>query len=222
MSTSFSETGSAGNRSTNSLISADKVHGTDVYNRAGDRLGSVDSIMIDKAGGNVAYVVMSFGGFLGMGEQFHPLPWDVLTYDERLGGYCVDLDREALTNAPSYGREDIDANSYDKAGIDDYYGRSPQRGAGKTENRSDLNDGVERPLGYYSTQAQADRTAGTPGATPTNETADGPGFYSPEQQQARNTNEKGAGRVVGPEGQMASHDYDADRSGAGMDSRTDR
>lgn len=55
------------------------------------------------------------------------------------------------------------------------------------ENRSDLNDGVERPLGYYSSQAQADRNAGRPGATPTNKAAGGPGFYSPEQQMARNT-----------------------------------
>jgi hypothetical protein len=54
------------------------------------------------------------------------------------------------------------------------------------DNRSDANDGVERPLGFYSSQAQADRNAGRPGATPTDEAAGGPGFYSPEQQSARN------------------------------------
>ncbi len=54
------------------------------------------------------------------------------------------------------------------------------------DNRSDANDGVERPLGYYSSQAQADRSLGTEGSTPTNEAAGGPGFYSPEQQAARN------------------------------------
>lgn len=54
------------------------------------------------------------------------------------------------------------------------------------ENRSDANDGVERPLGFYSSQAQADRNAGQPGAHATDEAAGGPGFYSPEQQAARN------------------------------------
>ena len=56
------------------LIAADKVKGTNVYNLAGDQLGSVEEIMIDKVSGRVIYAVMSFGGFLGMGEKHHPLP----------------------------------------------------------------------------------------------------------------------------------------------------
>jgi len=58
--------------------------------------------MIDKDTGQVAYAVMSFGGFLGIGESYHPLPWKLLTYDTRLGGYVVDLDRSRLEGAPSY------------------------------------------------------------------------------------------------------------------------
>ena len=61
--------------------------------------------MIDKRSGKVAYAVMSFGGFLGMGESYHPLPWEVLDYDERQGGYVVDLDKERLQNAPILRRE---------------------------------------------------------------------------------------------------------------------
>ena len=56
------------------LIAAEKVNGTNVYNLAGDKLGSIDDIMIDKVSGRAIYAVMSFGGFLGMGENFHPLP----------------------------------------------------------------------------------------------------------------------------------------------------
>ena len=59
--------------------------------------------MVDKYTGQVAYAVMSFGGFLGLGESYHPLPWKVLTYDTRLDGYVIDLDRERLKNAPRYG-----------------------------------------------------------------------------------------------------------------------
>src|SRR3954453_8038244 len=79
---------------TDRLISSDKVEGTSVYNRAGDSLGSVYTVMIDKYSGQVAYAVMSFGGFLGIGERYHPLPWKALTYDTGLGGYGVGVRRE--------------------------------------------------------------------------------------------------------------------------------
>jgi hypothetical protein len=67
--------------------------------------------------------------------------------------------------------------------------RMPPKADRKDEDRnpSDRNDGVERPLGYFSSQAQADRNAVRPGSTPTNEVSGGPGFFSPEQQAARNT-----------------------------------
>jgi hypothetical protein len=87
---------------THRLISSEKVDGTSVYDRRGESLGSVHRLMIDKDTGQVAYAVMSFGGFLGIGESYHPLPWKLLTYDTRLGGYVVDLDRSRLEGAPSY------------------------------------------------------------------------------------------------------------------------
>jgi sporulation protein YlmC with PRC-barrel domain len=90
------------NDETDRLISSDKVEGTSVYNPKGERLGKVHHLMIDKYTGQVAYAVMSFGGFLGIGEKYNPLPWKMLTYDTRLGGYVVDLDRNKLENAPSY------------------------------------------------------------------------------------------------------------------------
>ncbi len=88
---------------TDRLIASDKVAGTEVFDRAGKRLGTVYNFMVDKVTGQVAYAVMSFGGFLGLGERFHPLPWRALTYDPARGGYVVDLDRERLEAAPSYG-----------------------------------------------------------------------------------------------------------------------
>ena len=91
---------------TDRLIASDKVEGTAVYNRAGERLGSVHNVMIDKYSGQVAYAVMSFGGFLGIGERYHPLPWRMLTYDTGRGGYVVDVGREQLESAPTYARDE--------------------------------------------------------------------------------------------------------------------
>jgi hypothetical protein len=63
--------------------------------------------MVDKTSGQIAYAVMSFGGFLGIGESYHPLPWRVLKYDVRQGGYVVDLDRRRLETAPSYSANSL-------------------------------------------------------------------------------------------------------------------
>lgn len=87
---------------TRSLIASDKVEGTAVYDSQGEKLGSVYNFMVDKRLGHVAYAVMSFGGWLGMGESYHPLPWSALTYDTNLGGYRVSVSRDRLKNAPSY------------------------------------------------------------------------------------------------------------------------
>lgn len=116
----------AGNDS-NSLIAASKVDGTSVYNPRGETLGTIHEVMLDKRKGNVAYAVMAFGGFLGMGKKYHPLPWNLLDYDPRMGGYVVDISKDRLESAPAYDDE-LDANWADPAygrGIDDYYGRPP-------------------------------------------------------------------------------------------------
>src|SRR5918997_1270907 len=96
---------------------------TAVYNRQGEHLGAVYNFMVDKFTGQVGYVVMSFGGFLGLGESYHPLPWKALTYDTRLGGYVVDLDRDRLEGAPRYGAEDDPFADPDFGRrLDDFYG----------------------------------------------------------------------------------------------------
>jgi hypothetical protein len=115
---------------TDRLIASDKVEGTAVYNRQGERLGTVHNFMVDKSTGRVAYAVMSFGGFLGMGESYHPLPWRVLNYDTSQGGFVIDLDKSRLAKAPSYTASNV-PNWSDRAygsRIDDYYGMSPYWG----------------------------------------------------------------------------------------------
>jgi len=89
-------------RETARLIASDKVEGTAVRRSNGDKIGTIERVMIDKRSGKVAYAVMSFGGFLGIGESYHPLPWSVLNYDTSMGGYVVDVDRSRLERAPRY------------------------------------------------------------------------------------------------------------------------
>ena len=108
---------------TDRLIASNKVEGTAVYNRNGDRLGSVYNFMVDKRSGKAEYAVMSFGGVLGFGEDYHPLPWDVLTYDTDKGGYVVDLDKSQLEGAPRYssGQEPTYDREYGQQ-VYGYYG----------------------------------------------------------------------------------------------------
>ena len=107
---------------TTRLIASNKVEGTAVYNQDGEHLGSVYNFMVDKVSGQVAYAVMSFGGFLGLGDSYHPLPWKALRYDTKLGGYVVDLDKDRLAGAPSYrGGEDPFADPAFGPKLTDYY-----------------------------------------------------------------------------------------------------
>jgi sporulation protein YlmC with PRC-barrel domain len=71
---------------TSSLVASDRVEGTAVYDAQGKRIGKIEYLVIDKAGGRIAYAVLSFGGFLGIGASHYPIPWPMLSYDETLGG----------------------------------------------------------------------------------------------------------------------------------------
>ncbi len=89
-------------RETGSLIGSDKVEGTAVYGADDTKIGSIERVMIDKMSGKVSYAVLSFGGFLGIGDDHYPLPWQSLKYDTNLGGY-----RTGITETPAQGRAEI-------------------------------------------------------------------------------------------------------------------
>jgi hypothetical protein len=82
------------------LIASDKVEGTAVRRSDGDKLGRIERVMIDKRSGNVAYAVMTFGGFLGIGDEYRALPWHLLRYNERLDAYELNVTEDQLRNAP--------------------------------------------------------------------------------------------------------------------------
>ncbi len=83
-----------------SLVSSSDVNGTEVYGRDGAHIGSIDHLMIDKQSGKVAYAVMGFGGFLGLGEEHHPIPWGKLQYDTNQNGFVTDITEQEVKGAP--------------------------------------------------------------------------------------------------------------------------
>jgi len=114
-------------RETANLIGSDKVEGTPVYRSNGERAGTIERVMIDKTTGKVAYTVMSFG----IGEDYYPLPWSLLTYNPRLGGYEINVSAQQLKGAPRYSRHE----SWDWSDrvrdqeVSDYYGVGPYWGS---------------------------------------------------------------------------------------------
>lgn len=90
------------------VIGSDRVEGTTVYGKNGDKIGSVRRIMIDKTTGQARDVEVSVGAFLGIGGDLHSLPWEKLEYDTDLGGYKLDVTEEQLRNAPTYSENDRD------------------------------------------------------------------------------------------------------------------
>lgn len=113
---------------TRQLISADKVEGTSVYNMAGEKIGSIHNIFLDKQTGRVAYASLAFGGVIGIGQKYHAVPWSVMAYNRDLGGYQFDVDREKLQGAPAGSEEELIDRLGDQnwgSRVHDYYGARP-------------------------------------------------------------------------------------------------
>jgi sporulation protein YlmC with PRC-barrel domain len=82
-------------------IRAGKAIGTNVYDRAGNKIGEVKDIVLEKTSNNILFAIVGFGGVLGLGEKYHPVPWSELDYDPKQGGYTVSFTTEQLERAPA-------------------------------------------------------------------------------------------------------------------------
>jgi hypothetical protein len=119
-------TASLDTKETTSLIASDRVEGTAVYGADQKKIGSVEHVMIDKITGKVAYAVLTFGGFMGIGSDYFPVPWSMLRYDTMLGGYKVSLTKDQLDRAPKYGSDsDWDWTRENDRRVYDYYKATP-------------------------------------------------------------------------------------------------
>jgi len=91
---------------TNAIL-ASSVKGTSVYDDKGDRIGTVEDIVLDKHSNRILFAALGFGGFLGMGEKYYPVPWSMMNYREDKEGYVVPLTKDRLENAPAYDLKDL-------------------------------------------------------------------------------------------------------------------
>jgi sporulation protein YlmC with PRC-barrel domain len=91
-------------------IRASRVIGTNVYNSTGDKIGKIEDVMLDKTTDGIMFAVVGFGGFLGIGEKYHAIPWKLLDYDEATGGYVVPFTKEQLEQAPAHGITELTEN----------------------------------------------------------------------------------------------------------------
>lgn len=112
-------------------ILASKVQGTSAHNQTGEKIGHVEDVVLDKLSNNIMYAVLGFGGFLGAGEKYYPVPWSMLDYQPGEGAYVVPLDKETLEAAPAFELDDlvqangssaqIRAQTYDYYKVDPYW-----------------------------------------------------------------------------------------------------
>ncbi len=91
-------------------IRATKVLGTKVQDPAGTKIGEVEDVILDKQSNHIMFAVLSFGGFLGVSEKYHPVPWSTLDYDEKEKSYVVSFTKELLQAAPVGSVEELTKN----------------------------------------------------------------------------------------------------------------
>ncbi len=109
---------------TSNMVSSSDVNGTEVYGSDGAHIGSIDHLMIDKQSGKVAYAVMGFGGFLGLGEDHYSIPWNKLRYDTEKQGFMTDITSEQVQGAPAR-TDDWHRDREWEQRTYDYYGATP-------------------------------------------------------------------------------------------------
>ena len=108
-------------RETTRLISSDKVEGTSVRRSNGDKIGTIEHVMLDKQSGRIAYAAMSFGGFLGMGSEYRALPWSALRYNVDLDAYELNVTDDQLRNAPLAKADFLETGVADRQWEDDIH-----------------------------------------------------------------------------------------------------
>ena len=131
---SYSENEGPGPR----LMGADTLIGEDVYNQKDEDLGDIKEIMLDMNNGKIAYAVLSFGGFLGMGDKLFAVPWSALKLDTENKRFILNVDKKRLDSAPGFDKDnwpDMADPSWQNT-INSYYGTKSYTDTSYTDTKS--------------------------------------------------------------------------------------
>jgi sporulation protein YlmC with PRC-barrel domain len=122
-----SETAGTGTQTRPRVLSAGTITGDKVMNLQGENLGKIDELMMDLQSGRIAYAVLSFGGFLGMGDKLFAIPWNALTVNPDEHAFILNVDKETLKNAPGFNKDNWPDFADERWGsqIYSYYGYKP-------------------------------------------------------------------------------------------------
>jgi sporulation protein YlmC with PRC-barrel domain len=129
------------------VLSADSLKNTRVRNPDGEDLGKIEELMFDQGSGKIAYAVLSFGGFLGMGDKLFALPWEALSLDFDREEAVLPVNKEVLENAPGFDKDhwpDFADPTLNRQ-IHDHYGMEPSWTRGATQGRGTTQQG-DQPL----------------------------------------------------------------------------
>ena len=94
------------------LMSANSMTGQALFDRNGDKLGVIKELFLDRRTGQVEFVLGATGGFLGVGEKFHPLPWSLLSFNPAPEGYVAAVGKDEIRAAPAYDRDQLTSAHY--------------------------------------------------------------------------------------------------------------
>jgi len=109
------------------ILDVAEIIGADVESQTGDTLGTIETIMLDQDHGEVAYVVLSYGGFLGLGDKLFAMPWDIFRYNAADECFVVNVSKEALKSSPGFDKDhwpDMSDPTWETT-IHNYYGTKP-------------------------------------------------------------------------------------------------
>ena len=124
------------------VLSATALAGDGVRNSGGEDLGKIEEIMIDLDGGRIAYVVLSFGGFLGIGDKLFAVPWEALTLNSDEHEFILNVDKKVLESAPGFDKDnwpDMADPSWGSE-IHGHYGTKPSRESSFTDTKEYVGD----------------------------------------------------------------------------------
>jgi sporulation protein YlmC with PRC-barrel domain len=113
-------------RKTHSLIATNHINGSTILSDSGEKIGTVDHLVLDAVNGKIAYAVVAFGGFMGLGEHSYSIPWGSVRFNPEENVFVTHVTLEQLKSAPDrpnhwHGDREWEERIFDHFGVPPYW-----------------------------------------------------------------------------------------------------